>query len=143
MKPAIIRHKISTHFFFCLFKICREFVIQKFRCLESQMNHIIFQKLEKMNRHCNTCAKSYALLTLLTLITFFIYFFNHFTLEILFTDPNALLPVIKMEALALGIMHIVYCFFFKYVDKKLQIFGLDSNNLNEYIQRNQAFFQKY
>ncbi len=31
----------------------------------------------------------------------------------------------------------------KYVDKKLQIFGLDSNNLNEYIQRNQAFFQKY
>ena len=53
------------------------------------MNHIIFQKLEKMNRHCNTCAKSYALLTLLTLITFFIYFFNHFTLEILFTDPNA------------------------------------------------------
>jgi hypothetical protein len=48
-----------------------------------------------------------------------------------------------MEALALWIMHIVYCFFFKYVDKKLQIFGLDSNNLNEYIQRNQAFFQKY
>ena len=107
------------------------------------MNHTIFQKLEKMNGHCKTCAKAYALLTLLSLVTFFIYFFNHFTLETFFTDPNALLPVIKMEALALGIMHIVYCFFFKYVDKKLQIFGLDSNNLNEYIQRNQAFFQKY
>ncbi len=70
------------------------------------MNHTNFQKLEKMNRHCKTCAKAYALLTLLTLVTFFIYFFNHFTLEILFTDPNALLPAIKMEALALGIMHI-------------------------------------
>ena len=107
------------------------------------MNPITFQKLEKMNKHCNTCAKAYALLTLLSLATFFIYFFNHFTLEILFTDPNALLPAIKMEALALGIMHIFYCLFFKYVDKKLQIYGLDSHNLDEYIQRNQAFFQKY
>lgn len=107
------------------------------------MNHTIFQKLEKMNRHCKTCAKAYALLTLLSLVTFFIYFFNHFTLETLFTDPNALLPAIKIEAFVLGIMHIVYSFFFKYIDKKLQIYGLDSNNLNEYIQRNQAFFQKY
>ena len=107
------------------------------------MNPITFQKLEKMNRPCNTCAKAYALMTLLSLATFFIYFFNHFTLEILCTDPNALLPAIKIEAFVLGIMHIVYSFFFKYIDKKLQIYGLDSNNLNEYIQRNQAFFQKY
>ena len=107
------------------------------------MNPITFQKLEKMNKHCKACVKAYALLTLLSLVTFFIYFFNRFTLEILVTDTTALFPVIKMEALALGIMHIVYCFFFKYVDKKLQIFVLDSNNLNEYIQRNQAFFQKY
>lgn len=107
------------------------------------MNPITFQKLEKMNKHCKACVKAYALLTLLSLVTFFIYFFNRFTLEILVTDTTALFPVIKMEALALEIMHIVYCFFFKYVDKKLQIFGLDSNNLNEYIQRNQAFFQKY
>ncbi|WP_432209060.1 hypothetical protein [Acinetobacter variabilis] len=107
------------------------------------MNTITFQKLEKMNKQCKACVKAYALLTLLSLMTFFIYFFNNFTLDVLFTDSNALLPAIKMEALALGIMHIVYYFFFKYVDKKLQIFGLDSNNLNEYIQRNQAFFQKY
>ena len=107
------------------------------------MNPITFQKLEKMNKHCKACVKAYALLTLLSLVTFFIYFFNHFTLETLFTDPNALLPAIKIEAFVLGIMHIVYSFFFKYIDKKLQIYGLDSNNLNEYINRNQGFFQKY
>jgi flagellar biogenesis protein FliO len=75
------------------------------------MNPITFQKLEKMNKHCKACVKAYALLTLLSLVTFFIYFFNRFTLEILVTDTNALFPAIKMEALALGIMHIVYCFF--------------------------------
>ena len=107
------------------------------------MNHTIFQKLEKMNGHCKTCAKAYALLTLLSLVTFFIYFFNHFTLDVLFTDPNTLFPAIKIEVLALGIIHIVYSFFFKYIDKQLQIYGLDSNHLNEYIQRIQGFFQKY
>lgn len=106
------------------------------------MNPIAFQKLEKMNKHCNACVKAYAILTLLSLVIFFIYFFNHFTLEVFFTDPNALFPAIKIEALALGIMHIVYSFFFKYIDKKLQIFGLDSNHLNEYIKKNKTFFQK-
>jgi len=106
------------------------------------MNHITFQKLKKMNKKCKACVKAYALLTLLSLMAFFIYFFNHFTLEVLFTDTNALLPVIKIEALVLGMMHIVYSLFFKYMDKKLQIYGLDSNNLNEYIHRNQGFFQK-
>ena len=107
------------------------------------MNPITFQKLEKMNKHCKACVKAYALLTLLSLVTFFIYFFNRFTLEILVTDTTALFPVIKMEALALGIMQIIYYFFFKYVDKKLQIFGLDSNNLNEYILLNQKKKKKY
>lgn len=107
------------------------------------MTPITFQKLEKMNQQCKACVKAYALLTLLSLVTFFIYFFNNFTLEVLFTDPNALFPAIKIEALILGMMHIVYSFFFKYIDKKLQIYGLDSNNLNEYIHRKQEFFQKY
>ncbi|EOA4560445.1 hypothetical protein ACFZ8N_00010 [Acinetobacter baumannii] len=106
------------------------------------MNPITFQKLEKMNKYCKTGVKAYALLTLLSLVTFFIYFFNHFTLDVLFIDPNALFPAIKIEALALGIMHIVYSFFFKYMDKKLQIFGLDSNHLNEYLKKNKTFFQK-
>jgi hypothetical protein len=107
------------------------------------MNHITFQKLQKINKHCKAGVKAYALLTLLSLVTFFIYFFNNFTLEVLFMDTTALLPAIKIEALALGMMHIIYSFFFKYMDKKLQIYGLDSNNLNEYINRNQGFFQKY
>ena len=107
------------------------------------MNHTIFQKLEKMNQQCNVCVKAYALLILLSLVTFFIYFFNHFTIEMLVTDNKAIFPAIKIEAFVLGIMHIVYSFFFKYIDKKLQIYGLDSNNLNEYITRNQGFFQKY
>ena len=106
------------------------------------MNPITFQKLEKMNKQCDACVKAYAILTLLSLVIFFIYFFNHFTLDVLFTNPSVLFPVIKVEALALGIMHIVYFFFFKYIDKKLQIFGLDSNHLNEYIQQNKTFFQK-
>lgn len=107
------------------------------------MNPITFQKLQKMNKYCKACVKAYAVLTLLSLVTFFIYFFNHFTLDVLFTDPNTLFPAIKIEVLALGIIHIVYSFFFKYIDKQLQIYGLDSNHLNEYIQRNQGFFQKY
>ena len=107
------------------------------------MNIITFQKLEKINKQCKVCVKAYALLTLLSLILFFIYFFNHFTVGMLFTNTNALLPAIQIEALALGMMHIVYSFFFKYMDKKLHIYGLDSNNLNEYISRNQGFFQKY
>lgn len=61
----------------------------------------------------------------------------------LVTDNNAIFQVIKIEAFVLGVMHIFYSFFFKYIDKKLQIYGLDSNNLNEYINRNQGFFQKY
>jgi hypothetical protein len=105
------------------------------------MNHTIFQKLEKMNGHCKTCAKAYALLTLLSLVTFFIYFFNHFTLETLYR-PKC--PITGDQNRGVGTWDYAHClFFFKYIDKKLQIYGLDSNNLNEYIQRNQAFFQKY
>ena len=106
------------------------------------MNHTIFQKLEKINQQCNVCVKAYALLILLSLVTFFIYFFNHFTIGMLVTDNKTIFPAIKIESLALGIMHIVYSFFFKYMDKKLQIFGLDSNHLNEYLKKNKTFFQK-
>ena len=68
---------------------------------------------------------------------------HHSYLGILKVADRQDLPTIKIEALAPGIMHIVYCFFSNMSIKKLQIFGLDSNNLNEYIQRNQEFFQKY
>lgn len=144
MRQGIIQHQLSTHFlrsWIC--RIPREFFTQKFRWIESKMNNITFEKLKRMNKQCNACVKAYALFILLSLMSFFIYFFNYFTIEMLFTDNNALLPVIKIEALVLGIMHIIYSLFFKYMDKKLKIYGLDSNNLNEYINQNQGFFQKY
>ncbi|OTG90596.1 hypothetical protein B9T24_16360 [Acinetobacter sp. ANC 4654] len=106
------------------------------------MNALTFEKLKKLQNQSTAGIRIYLVLTLLSLVTFFIYFFQHFTLDMLITDQKAVFPALKFEIIVLSLLFIAYSLFFKYINNMLKEYGLNSYNLSEYIDRNEAFFEK-